>query len=307
MKIATIDAGTGKAVIEERPDPANATQVLAASVNPIDLVLAGGKFPLRSFSPGDALGYGGVAERSDGTRVYFYDPTPPAGSFAEKVDLGVAKTIPLPDGLDPALGAALGVPGMAAYAATVLAGNVQPDETMLVTGAAGSVGMIAGQVAVAKGAKVVGVVRKKEDVEKVESVGMTGLVQDDNEKDIAGVLRGAAPDGVDLVVDSLWGQHPERLIPALNHRARWVQVGSSAGDDATLKAPVFRNKLISIIGHTNFLLSPDEAGQAYGGVADLAAAGTVRMTFETIGLDDLPEVWAGLVDKSRSGKYVVTF
>lgn len=307
MKIATIDAASGKAIIEERPAPKDAATVLATSINPIDLIVASGNFPLRRFSPGDALGYGGVAERADGTRAYFYDPEQPAGSLSEKVDLDAAQTIDLPEALDPKLGAVLGVPGMAAYSAAFGAGKVASGETVLVTGAAGSVGMIAGQAVLARGAKAVGLVVDEQQKQTVESVGMTGLLVDEREKDVPGAVSRVAPGGIDVVVDSLWGDYPDRFVPALNHRARWVQVGSSAGNTASITAPVFRNKLISFIGHTNFLLTAQEATEAYHGIAELTVQGKISLSFESITLDEVPDIWSGLVDKSRKGKFVVTF
>lgn len=307
MKIATIDAASGKAVIAERPEPQNAATVLAVSINPIDLVLASGNFPLRKFSPGDALGYGGVAERADGTRVYFYDPERPAGSLSEKVDLGAAKTIDLPETLDPRLGALLGVPGIAAYSAAFGEGRVAPGETVLVTGAAGSVGMIAGQAVLARGANAVGLVVDEQQKRTVESVGMTGLLVEEAEEDVRSAIGRVAPAGIDVVVDSLWGDYPDRFVPVLNDHARWVQVGSSAGGTASITAPVFRNKRISFIGHTNFLLTAQEATEAYHGIAELAAQGKISLEFESGSLDEVPDVWSGLVDKTRSGKFVVTF
>ncbi|WP_394216787.1 zinc-binding alcohol dehydrogenase family protein [Brachybacterium vulturis] len=307
MRIATIDADTGRAVIEERPAPRNAATVLAASINPIDLIVATGNFPLRSFSPGDALGYGGVAERADGTRAYFYDPHPPAGSLSEQVDLDAARTIDLPAGLDPQLGAVLGVPGIAAYSATFSEGKVTAGETVLVTGAAGSVGMIAGQAALARGARAVGLVVDERQRQAVEAVGMVPLLLDAQEEDVPGAMGRVAPDGVDVVVDSLWGDHPDRFVPALNHRARWVQVGSSAGNAASITAPLFRNKRISFIGHTNFLLTAQEAAEAYRGIAELTAQGKITLSFESITLDEVPDIFSGLADKSRKGKFVVAF
>lgn len=307
MRIATIGS-QGALVLEERPTPESSAKVLAASINPIDLIVAGGQFPLRRFSPGDALGYSGVAERPDGSRVYFYDPEPPAGALSEQIDLDTARTVDLPETLDPTLGAALGVPGMAAHSAVILAGQLQPGQSVLVTGAAGSVGLIAGQIALAKGAsKVVGVVVTEKQKAAVEQAGITPVLVGEDPGRLTDAVRAVAPEGINLVVDALWCNYPDLLVPALSHRANWVQVGSSAGNTASITAPVFRNKLVSFIGHTNFLLTDKEATDAYRGVAELAANGKIDIPFQTISLDELPEVWAGLTNRTKPGKFVVTF
>nr|WP_162933166.1 zinc-binding dehydrogenase [Corynebacterium lactis] len=307
MRFATTDKNTGKVIIEEKDAPNGAATVLATAINPIDLILAGGAFPLRSYSPGQALGFGGIAEDSDGKRYYFYDVTQPEGSLNEQVSLSEARTIALPDGIDPKLAAALGVPGLAAYSAVTFSGKVQEGESVLITGASGSVGIVAGQVALSAGAKVYGLVRSEDKAKLVEDAGMIAIVEPEDLDDLSATVKEKAPEGIDLVVDNLWGSYPEALFGAMNHRARLVQVGSSAGASAALTAAVFRNKLISIIGHTNFLLTDEEAAEAYYNVAEFAAQGKVSMPFETVDLDGLPEVWEGLVSKKLSGKYVVTF
>ena len=306
MRIATTNEA-GKLVIGELETPANAAKVLAAAINPIDIILSGGKFPLRGYEPGEALGFGGIAEAADGKRYYFYDAKRPTGSLNENVDLDTARTIALPEGIDPQLAAALGVPGLAAYSAVVYSAQVTENDSVLITGASGSVGMVAGQVALSRGAKVYGLVRSADKAKLVEKAGMTAIIEPEDLDDLSDVVKATAAEGIDAVIDNLWGAYPEALFGAMNHRARLVQVGSSAGASAALTAAVFRNKLISIIGHTNFLLTDEEAAEAYYNVAQLAADGKVSMPFETVSLDGLPEVWEGLTSKKLSGKYVVTF
>ena len=157
------------------------------------------------------LGFGGIAKAADGKRYYFYDAQRPAGSLNEKISLDSARTIALPDNIDPSLAAALGVPGLAAYSAVVFSGQVQAGDSVLITGAS-----------------------------------------------------------------------------------------------AALTAAVFRDKLISIIRHTNFLLRDNEATEAYYNPAQLATEGKVTMPSEAVTLDGLPEVWTGLVSKKLRGKYVVS-
>ena len=182
-----------------------------------------------------------------------------------------------------------------------------PGETVLVTGAAGSVGMIAGQAVLARGASAAGLVVDEQQKRTVESVGIASFLVEEAEEDVRSAIGRLAPAGIDVVVDSLWGHYPDRFVPALNDHARWVQVGSSAGGTASINAPVFRNKRISFIGHTNSLLTEQEATEPYNGIAELAAQGEISLEFESGGLDEVPVVWPGLVDKTRSGKFVVTF
>ena len=167
--------------------------------------------------------------------------------------------------------------------------------------------MIAGQAVLARGASAAGLVVDEQQKRTVESVGIASFLVEEAEEDVQSAIGRLAPAGIDVVVDSLWGHYPDRFVPALNDHTRWVQVGSSAGGTASINAPVFRNKRISFIGHTNSLLTEQEATEPYNGIAELAAQGEISLEFESGGLDEVPDVWPGLVDKTRSGKFVVTF
>lgn len=304
MRYATIR--DSQPVLEEREAPQGAARVLAAAINPIDFAIGSGKFFKRAFADGDVLGYSGVAQLADGERVYFQLPQPPAGAFAQQVDLTEAFTAPVPDHLDSPTAAALGVPGIAAVGAVELARTSSLD-TVLVTGANGNVGLLAARAALETGAKVVGMVRSAQALEAVRAAGFDGFVtQDPAAPEIADVLAECAPAGVDVVLDQLSGPYVERMMPLLNNRARWVQIGSGARTNANFTTSIFRTKGISMLGYTNFILSDAEARDYYARAAALVEAGA-PLPFTTITLDQLPATWAALAAKDTHGKFVVSF
>src|SRR5215470_14394282 len=132
--------------LSEFPGPAGpAADVLAASLNPVDLTVAAGLNPFRRPELPLVLGMDGVARRPDGALVHFFAPAPPYGAFAE--------TVPLPGGLDPAWAAALGITGVAAWTALAGTAALRPGESVLVLGANGQVGRIAVQAARLLGAR----------------------------------------------------------------------------------------------------------------------------------------------------------
>ena len=71
-----------------------------------------------------------------------------------------------------------------------------------------------------------------------------------------------------------------------------MHVGQSAGPEATLDSAVVRGKQLSILGHSNFALSPDERRQAYAEVAEHVAAGRITIDVETFSLDEVADAWA---------------
>lgn len=145
----------GKApVVSEFADPAGpAAEVLAASLNPIDIAVAAGLNPFRRPDLPLVLGMDGVARRANGALVHFFEPRVPHDAFAERVPLAEAETVPLPDGLDASRAAALGISGVTGWTALTGTGALRPGESVLVLGANGQVGRIAVQVARLLGAR----------------------------------------------------------------------------------------------------------------------------------------------------------
>lgn len=293
-------------VIEKTSTPEGAARVLAAAINPIDFAIGSGKFFKRAFSDGDTLGYSGVAQTLDGERVYFQLPHPPAGSFAEYVDLSDAFTAPVPDNLDSLTAAVLGVPGIAAVGAIECA-RVSALDTVLITGANGNLGLLAGRAALNRGAHVVAMVRSAQALEAVQAYGMTGFItQDPSAPEIAEVLAECAPGGIDVVIDQLSGPYVGPMMSLINNRARWIQIGSGAGTHAEFTTSIFRTKGISMLGYTNFLLSDTEGRNYYAQACRLYSQG-VTLPYTSITLDQFEQTWNGLAGKELRGKYVVKF
>ena len=153
------------------------------------------------------------------------------------------------------LAAAIGVPGIAAWLALEQRARLRPGETVLVLGAGGAGGRLALQVAKPLGAaRVVAADRKPERLAQAQALGADAGALIVPGEAFEEALRAAAPEGIGVVVDFLWGEVTPRVIPILKYRRpRIAQVGSAAGGVAPLTAAVFRNKLISLIGHSNFL------------------------------------------------------
>ena len=134
--------------------------------------------------------------------------------------------LPRGTGLSPTvmLGA-LGMTGLTAYWGITDIGKVQEGETVVVDGAAGAVGSVAGQVAKARGARVVGVAGTKEKCDwLVEELGFDAAVCYRDEgwhKE----LRAACPDGVDVQFENVGGEIMERIFSLMNIGGRMAVCG----------------------------------------------------------------------------------
>lgn len=305
MRAAVRGPEDGSLQIVDREPPQRGARVVAAAINPVDMAIAGGKLPFRVVPADGILGFEGVAEDGDGL-VYFSAPATPWGSYAEQVDLGSAETVAIPAGVDPTVAAAVGVPGIAAYLALTKAGGFREGCRVLVLGAGGSVGSLAVQIAVALGAsRVVGAVRTDDEAAAVEALGAHGVRTDDLDAFDAD-LATYAGDGFDVVVDTIWGEAVGVSLRHLAEGARWAQVGNSAAASATIAAPDFRNRGALLVGHSNFLASPEERSRAYAAVVGLVASGKVQASARPIGLDELPAEWEAISSGAGRGKAVVT-
>lgn len=256
--------------VDEFPAPEGelVVDVLAAGLNPIDLRIASGQLAARRPALPSVVGSEGVGRTADGRRVYFGSS---GGSLAERASVPPEEAVEVPDGLGDAEAIAYGIAGLAAWLALDKA-RLAPGETVLVLGAGGTVGAIAVQLARLRGAgKVVAASRR----------GGPGHVSS----------SGPFEDGIDVVIDPLWGAPAAAAVAAMAFRGRLVQLGQSAGADAALPSADIRFKELSILGHTNFASPPAERAEALRAMWALAAAGDLVVDCETVPLAGAAAAW----------------
>ncbi|MGW1760845.1 quinone oxidoreductase family protein [Streptomyces mirabilis] len=310
MQAAVIHTlGTGP-VVGEYPDPPadqRVAEVVAAALNPVDVVIAGGKFPFRQAQSPFVAGYEGVARLGDGSHRYFSDPELPYGSLAELVPLAGADTVAVPAGLDPATAVALGGSGIAAWLSLAQTGRLRAGESVLILGAGGQVGGIAVQAARLLGAaRVVAVVRDDAGRQRALDRGADVAVSSAEAGSLVERLREAAPDGVDLILDAVWGPVIGPAIEIARRGARVVQVGNSGGALATLPAPVLRGRMVTFLPHATPLFTAGERAAAYERLTAHAAAGEVSVNAERVALADTASAWKRLTAGGSSRKLVIT-
>ena len=129
--------------------------------------------------------------------------------------------------LSTALGV-LGMPGLTAYAGLHGIAKPKPGETVVVGAASGAVGAIAGQMAKLGGCRVVGVAGGVDKCAYVETELGFDRCLDRREPDLAGRLRQACPDGVDVYVELVGGELLWAVLPLFNLHARVPVIGTIA-------------------------------------------------------------------------------
>lgn len=218
------------------PDPA-AGEVLvrieAAGVNEVDGMfregyLDSGVRPLvmgSDFS-GEVVQLGpGVEDLAKGQEVYGYKLLG-NGTYAEFTAINAAWVGRKPANISHAEAAAFPCVGLTAYQAMIDGLDVQADEVVLVTGAAGGVGTVAVQLALARGARVLATA-SPHNVQYLESLGVEAVI-DYHDADWPQAVRHLYPDGIDAVLTTRGGETKRRSTDIIRDGGRLVWI---SGDD----------------------------------------------------------------------------
>ncbi len=184
-------------------------------------VIAANNHP--KFKVGDYVtGWGGVQQYSlsDGKGYYTVDP----------------KLAPL-----PAYIGTFGMPGMTAYFGILEVGKIKEGETVLVSGAAGAVGSVVGQIAKIKGCRVVGIAGgATKCTYLVEELGFDAAIDyKDTNTSIHKAIKNTCPDGVDVYFDNVGGAILDAALTRINRHARIVICGaiSQYNNTTAIKGP----------------------------------------------------------------------
>jgi NADPH-dependent curcumin reductase CurA len=138
---------------------------------------------------------------------------------------GLLKLDPSAAPITTALGVT-GMPGWTAYFGLLDIGQPKEGETVVVSGAAGAVGTIVGQIAKLKGCRVVGIAGDDAKCQYlVNELGFDVAINYKTASDIQAALADACPDGVDVYFDNVGGDITDAVISLINYQARIVLCG----------------------------------------------------------------------------------
>lgn len=191
------------------------------------------------------------------------------GSHAELWAVAASRTWLVPTGLDVAKAAALPISFGSAYHSLITRGGLQEDETVLIQGAAGGVGLAAVQLARQAGATVIAVASGSERQARLTELG-AAFVVDRLEHDVVEEARRLTTGkGVDLVIDPV-GSTLQASLCALAPEGRLVFLGNAGGGklDVDLWQPMQSNQTL----HGVFMGSVLERPSVHGTVDELLAA-----------------------------------
>ncbi|WP_441248091.1 NADP-dependent oxidoreductase [Kitasatospora sp. McL0602] len=207
---------------------------------------------------------------------------------------------------------ALGMPGMTAYFGLLEVGALKEGETVVVSGAAGAVGTMVGQIAKAKGCRVIGIAGGAEKCALLTGeLGFDAAI-DYRAEDVRKALRVHAPTGIDVYFDNVGGEILDAALACLAMHARVVICGAISQYNATSGVQGPSNYLSLLVrrarmeGFVVFDYVSHYAGAARE-IAGWIASGQVRVLEHVVSgtVDDFPQTLQMLFRGENTGKLVL--
>lgn len=204
----------------------------------------------------------------------------------------------------------LGMPGLTAYFGLLEIGKPQDGETVVISGAAGAVGLTVGQIAKIKGCRVVGIAGSDDKIKTLLDFGFDAAVNYKSPH-FKEELKKACPNGVDIYFDNVGGNITDLVLQMINKFARIVICGQIS---------MYNQEKIDT-GQRNFSILLTRSALAQGFIiADYAKRFTEGQKFlsewvkngklkskETVttGLENAPKAFIGLFKGENTGKQIV--
>ncbi|WP_216829827.1 NADP-dependent oxidoreductase [Alkalihalobacterium elongatum] len=205
-----------------------------------------------------------------------------------------------------------GMPGLTAYFGLLDIGQPKAGETVVVSGAAGAVGMIVGQIAKIKGCRVVGIAGSEEkNAYLMNELGFDAAINYKTTENIRQALKEACPNGVDVYFDNVGGEISDAVFSLLNFHARVALCGQIAhyNDTKVEMGPRFLATFLKRSVLLKGFIVTNYADRYEEGICDLATwlrEGKIKYKENIVeGLENAPDAFLGLFRGDNLGKQLV--
>jgi hypothetical protein len=203
----------------------------------------------------------------------------------------------------------LGMPGMTAYFGLLDVGQTKASDTVVVSGAAGAVGQVVGQIAKIKGCRVVGIAGGQEKCDYLRSIGFDAAI-DYKHEDVKAALKQHCPKGVDVYFDNVGGEILDAVLTQLAMHARIVICGAiSQYNETKMQGP--SNYLSLLVNRATMkgMVVFDYASRYAEAAREMAgwmAAGQLKSREDIVaGLATFPDTLLKLFKGENIGKLVL--
>lgn len=288
-------------------------RVEAAGVNFIDVYHRTGAYssplPLVIGQEGagrvEAVG-DGVKECNIGDRVAWAQTM---GSYAETVVLPVAKTVPIPDGVDSRQAAAVMLQGMTAHYLTHSTYRIQSGDQVLIHAAAGGAGLLLCQMAKRLGAYVIGTTSTEEKARLAREAGADEVILYTQQDFVAETKRLTDGKGVHAVYDSVGKTTFDGSLDSLQLRGYLVLFGQSSGAVPPIDPQVLNRKGSLFLTRptlAHYVVDRAELLWRAGDVFNWITAGELNVRIDrTFPLREAADAHRALEGRGTSGKLLL--
>ncbi len=307
--------------ISETPEPEPREghvliDVKAAGCNFFDTLIVRGKYQVRPdfpFSPGGEIA-GIVKHTGDGVSGFTIGDRVMAsvtyGGFAERVNAPLRAVHAIPDSMPFDEAAAFPLVYGTSHVAVLDRGGLREGETLLVSAAAGGIGLAAVQLGRAFGARVIALAGGADKLEVVREAGADIAIDYREEDWIARVSEETQGRGADVIIENVGGDIFEGCMKSIAWGGRLVVVGFAGGQIPKVRANRILLKHISLVGvHFGAMLEhePETLDAAYRDLLELYAAERMSpLIWKRYPLEQVPEALAALEGRRTWGKLVIT-
>ncbi|WP_026452083.1 NADP-dependent oxidoreductase [Aequorivita capsosiphonis] len=305
---------------EERPKAKEGELLLKAKYVSVDPYLRGRmrdeKSYIEPFKVGEPLESGIIAEVVESNnrnfkRGEFVNGTLKWKQFQTSNGNGLNKVDREKAPLKAYLGV-LGLTGITAYLGLDKIGKLKKGETLLVSGAAGAVGSVAGQIGKIKGCTVIGIAGTDEKTDRIqEKFGFDGTINYKTSKDMKTAIKEACPNGVDVYYDNVGGETLDAALANMNKFGRVINCGAISlyNETKTPTGPRVESTLIkNSILMQGFTVRDyiKDFGPAQNQLAKWMEADKISY-LETVveGFDNIPQAFIDLFEGKNKGKMIV--
>jgi NADPH2:quinone reductase len=231
-----------------------------------------------------------------------------AGGFAERLAIPAAALRPLTEGLDFAEATGFGYAYGTGYYGLRYCGDLKEGETLLVLGAAGSVGLAAVELGKLLGARVIAAAGSPEKLELCRQRGADEVIDYGREDLKSRAKELSDGKGVDVVYDAIGGDYAEAALRAIAWRGRFLVIGFTAGIPR-MPLNLALLKGCSIVG-VFWGAAPKNEPELFRKMTEeleaFAAAGQLRpLVSRRYSLDQVPQALRDMLDRKMLGKAVV--
>ena len=292
-----------------------AVDVHAASVSYMDYLMVSGGYQLRPplpYVPGtDAAGVV-VAVGEKVTRLVPGDRVACAnwyGGFAERMTAKAWRAVRLPDNLDFAAGSTVLHVYLTAWYALVERARLQPGEIVLVTGAAGGVGLGCVELAHAMGARVIAAVGSPEKADIVRRYGADHVINYASEDIRERIKSFTEGEGVDVCVENVGGKLFATIARLMRWNGRLMPIGFAGGEIPTvpMNLPLLKNySIVGVFSGAWCEKFPEEQARAAETVMTWIAQGRLRPHVDRIlPVEQAADGMRAIAERSAQGRIVL--